>query len=136
MGVDTKGFVLTKEKNPFKVFATIKDALFADIKLQTGINNYTAVWGENYTMPNARLTDMEGYFTVNFTYNGEACDMSVHLSCDNDYDYVKKGKRIIVSLGAWGSSVHLIEAVVRALTVYGKGWMCDEDTAENWREVK
>lgn len=136
MGVDTKGFVLTKEKNPFKVFATIKDALFAEIKRETGINSVAAVWGKKYSMPSAELSDMEGYFRISLTYRGEQRDISVHLSCDNDYDYVKKGKRIIVSLGAWGSSVHLIETVIRALTVYGRGWMCDEDTAENWREVK
>lgn len=134
MTVDTKGFVLTSEKNPYKIFNAVKFAIFEDIKTVTGIDDVRAVWGEKFSMPRAELTDIEGYFTIHFKYNGDERMISVFTSCDHDYNDVRKGKRVIFSLGCYGDSIHLIEIAMKSLK--GRKWICNNDCEEDWRELK
>lgn len=135
MTVDTKGFVLTKEKEPFKIWSIIKDSIYNEIKKETGIDDITCVWGENYTMPNCQIADFAKMLTVHFVFAGESRQLSVHLDCDHDFEERKKGKKIIFSLGAWGHSVQLIECVLRGFADYGKLHMIDDDCNGEWREV-
>lgn len=140
MGVDTKGFLLTSKKNPFQIWKIIKDALIDDMMEQSGATRQTDLWlndESGYTCPTARIHDFSEMISVRFEYKGEQRDLTAFLDCDHDYEYVRKGKKIIVSLGAWGSSVHLIEVVLKALQkeLGGKVFMVNGDSTEDWRPV-
>lgn len=136
MGVSTVGFVLTKEKDPFVIWRNIKWTLFEAMKEDSGIDNFTAVWGDSYHMPRCEISDFAEHMRVEFRFANEDRDMSVSLTCDNDYSHFKKGKKVIVTLGHWGQSVRLIEIVMKGLSKFGKAYMCDEDYTEEWRKVE
>lgn len=136
MGTTTNGFVLTEEKDPFKIWRNIKWTLFEEMKNHSGIDDIRAVWGDLYHMPRCEISDFAEHMRVVFRFAGEERDMSVSLTCDNDYSDFKEGKKVIVSLGWWGHSVHLIETVMKGLSEFGEAYMCDEDMSENWRQIK
>lgn len=133
MGCDTKGFVLTKEKDVFKICKIIETAIFNEIKNDSGIDNITAVWGENYSYPKFEISTI-GMITCHFTFADEDRQMSIHTLCDNDYNEARKGKKIILSLGAWGKSVRLIKVVLSALSELGKAYIIENDCSDEWRK--
>jgi hypothetical protein len=135
MGCDTKGFVLTDEKNPHLIFRKIKWAIFEEIKRETGVDNVSAVWGENYTMPQCSLSDMDGVLTIDFKFAGEQRGMFVITSCDHDYSDCREGKKIILSLGAWGKSVDLIAIALRALSELGETFIWENDCEGDWKPI-
>jgi hypothetical protein len=135
MGCSTTGFVMTKEKDPFKIWRNIKWTIFEEIKRETGIDDVRAVWGKNYTMPRCLISDFSGHMVVSFKFAGEDRDMHINLSCDNDYSYVRKGEKIILSLGTWGRSVQLMECVLRGLSTFGQAYIAEDDCKEDWRQL-
>lgn len=139
MSVDTKGFVLTDNKDVFKIAAAVERALIELGKQEAG-GDYTRTYfrNEKWSMPQIEARPGLGFLDFTFTHNAEKRSMLVHFDCDNDYDYVKPGKRIIVSLGAWGASVPLVRCAVKAIVeaTGGEGWMTDSDgSQEYWYEV-
>lgn len=136
MGCDTKGFVLTEEKDPFKIWKAIRLSIFDEIKRETGVDNVTAVWGKDYTMPNCEIKDFAACMDVYFTFAGEDRRLFVALDCDHDYGEYKEGRKIILSLGAWGSSVQLVEVVLRGLSHLGETHILEDDCSGDWKELK
>ena len=138
MGCTTNGFIKTKEKDPFKIWHAIKWSLFEEMKKESGIDDVRAVWGSEYKMPVCEVVG-DGYLLVRFRFADEQRDMSVHLDCDNDYSWDKngKGKKIIVTLGAWGRSVQLVECVLNGMSEFGHGFICENDCKdESFRSIK
>jgi hypothetical protein len=135
MGCDTKGAVVTEEKNPHVIFRAIKWAIFNEIKKERGIDNVTAVWGDDYTMPTCRLSDMDGLINVEFKFAGESRDMFVITSCDHDYEDEVPGNKIILSLGAWGQSVRFVEIALRALSDLGATYIWENDCEGDWKPI-
>jgi len=138
MTVDTVGFVLTKEKDPFKLWRAIERALFDAMQCESGVVGYRVYHGESgnkFTAPTCELSSVDGLMYVNFKFAGDDRMLSIHLTCDGDCAEVKKGKKVIVSLAAYGDSVKLIEVVLRGLSVFGKAYMTDDDSKDVWREV-
>jgi len=132
----TTGFVLTKNKNISEIWQKIQTGLFNDMRKESGQDYLWKVWETGqFSYPSCRVEPVGGLFTVSFIFKGEQRDLSIHLDCDSDYSYVKKGKKIITSLGAWGESVHLTEIVLKALQPLGKTYMTDNGCSDEWREV-
>jgi hypothetical protein len=134
MGCDTKGFVITKEKSPFKVWSSIRASITKEAQKETGKEDYTCFREGGFSHPNCEIADFAEMMTIFFKFKGEERQMSVHLDCASDYDDVKKGKKIIVSLGAWGESVRLIEAVLRGFE--GAAFITENDCEYRWRKIK
>lgn len=135
MGCDTKGFVSTKEKDPFKICGIIESAIFEEIKRDSRIDNITAVWGDKYSYPHTRIHPNE-MLSVKFRFDGEERDMKVFFTCDSDYSEVKKGKKIIIHLGAWGQSVRLIKVVLAALSQFGQAYIVENDCETDWKKLE
>jgi hypothetical protein len=141
MGVDTKGFILTKEKNPFVISRTIKASIIQDMMRRSGAEREIELWetASGFTCPTTRMMDdFSEMLDIDFEYAKEQRMLGVFLDCDHDYEYVRKGKKIILSLGMWGSSVHLIEVVLRGLhkEFGGVMYIIDNDCADDWRKIK
>lgn len=137
MGCTTNGFVLTNKKNVFNVWRVVKSALIATMQDESGLSGHE-LWHKSdgqYSYPTCDLYDV-GMITVSFTFKGEQRDLHIHFECDSDYSYYKKGKKIITSLGAWGSSVFLTEKVLYALSELGSIHIVDNDCSDEWRELK
>src|SRR5688572_8208715 len=135
MTIDTKGFIVTKEKNPFKIWKVIKASIIQDMMERRGADRQIDLWWNKesgYTCPTARMMDFSEMIDIHFDYATEHRMLGVFLDCDSDYEYVRKGKKIILSLGMWGSSVHLIEVVLRGLhkEFGGTMYIIDNDCAD------
>lgn len=139
MTVDTKGFVLTNKKDVFKVYEIIRKALVELMMEETGARDWHHLGKEGkYSIPDADLYE-NGCIYVNFDYNGEQRRLFVAFTCDSDYSDFRKGKKIILSLGCWGSSIHLMECALKALSnKFNAPAFIDEDDCDSvdWREVK
>ena len=139
MSVDTKGFVLTDNKDVFKIAAAVERALIELAERETGGVNYFETYAgkTRWRPPQIEVRPGLGFLDFTFTHNTENRSMLVHFECDNDYEYIKPGKRIIVSLGAWGHSVPLVRCAVKAIAEVtgGEGWMTEDDCSEQWYEV-
>lgn len=131
MGCDTKGFVLTEEKDVFKICKIIESAIYSKIKEASGIDNITAVWGEDFSYPSFKLYT-HGMIGCQFDFAGDGRDMGIFTSCDNDYSEIREGKKIILSLGAWGDSVMLIKVVLSALSELGEAYVIENDCSTEW----
>lgn len=130
MGCDTKGLVMTKEKNPFKIFGTIKKSLEGMMLEKTGCERlFDTYRKDGFSGISCELTDISGMLIVSFEYAGEKRDLHVHLDCDNDgknCGYLN-GKKIILSFGMWGSSIELMKGIVQGLKVFGDGYLIEND---------
>lgn len=137
MGCTTNGFVLTKEKNPFKIWRMVEPALIAEMEKETGLKGWE-LWNktdDKFSRPNCDLSEF-GMLTISFTFAGEERNLNIHFECDSDYAEYKKGKKLITSLGAWGQSVRLTEVVLRALSDLGSTHIVNNDCYDDWRELK
>ena len=130
MGCDTKGLVMTKEKNPFKIFNTIKKTLEGMMLEKSGEDSLFKMYRvDGFSSPHCELTDISGMLIVSFEYAGEKRELHVHLDCDNDgknCGYLN-GKKIILSFVMWGSSIELMKEIVQGLKVFGDGYLIEND---------
>lgn len=138
MGVDTRGFVLTNEKNVHKVWSTIHKSLIDEMMKESGADNQIALFYRHigYSRPSCEVVDVEGMLIISFQFKGEDRALRLYLDRDSDYEYVKRGKKIIISLGMWGSSLQLIEAVLKGLSIFGKAYILENDMYHDWRPIK
>ena len=133
MGCDTKGLVMTKEKNPFKIFTTIKSTLEKMMLEKSGADSLFGMYRvDGFSSIHCELSDISGMLIVSFQYAGEKRDLHVHLDCDNDEKncgYLN-GKKIILSFGMWGSSIELMKGIVQGLKVFGDGYLIENDCGD------
>jgi hypothetical protein len=143
MTIDTKGFLTTTEKNPFKIWRVIKACLIEDMMATSGAKRQFELWWNDesgYTCPTARIHDFAEYIDIHFQYKTEDRMLGVFLDCDSDYEYVlyPDSPKIILNLGCWGSSVHLIDTVLHALQAEfgGRMFIIENDCSDEWKELK
>lgn len=143
MTIDTKGYLLNKEKNPFKIWRVIKQSLINDMMEISGADRQIDLWWNNdsgFTCPKAEIKDFSEMIEITFDYKHEQRRMAVFTDCDSDYedDYNKPRKKIIISLGCWGSSVHLVDTVLRAMQKEfgGQAFIMENDSTDDWRNIK
>lgn len=136
MSVDTIGFVLTKEKNIHKIWSEIRKSLVDEmLKDSDSDSQFLLFRNPNYTCPRCEVPDVRGMLVIPFTFAKEVRELHVHIDCDGDYNEYKKGKKIIVSLGMWGSSIRLIETVLKGLSVFGEAHILENDCTDDWRPL-
>jgi hypothetical protein len=136
MGCDTKGFVLTKEKDVFKICKIIEKSILNEIRKETGAENLMSVFvkDNNFSFPHFKLYT-HGMVGCQFRFKGEERDLSIHTLCDNDYNEVRYGKKVIVSLGAWGESVKIVNFVITALSELGEAYIIHNDCESEWMKI-
>ena len=108
MGCDTKGFIVTDNKDIWEVVAKIRKFLATRFskKKSTYVNQIASV-GADY-----RLSDFSKFITVNFRDSEDDRTLFVFFDCDSDYASVKSGPKIIFNLGCWGKSDELILGIL------------------------
>lgn len=134
MGCNTVGFVLTNDKDPFKVFRLIKESIVLEMKKETGEDFlYRVFKKEQFTSPACAISDITEMMNIDFYFKGDYRSMTVHLTCDNDFNDVVKGKRIILSLGCYGESERLIKTALHGLSSLGNTYFTPNDCSEDFK---
>lgn len=117
MGVDTKSILFGKP-NAAEIAQAITEAFGFEPDIRLGFGN-----DEDPT-----------YFIMTFPDTEDqtkARQLNVHLDCEGDYANVHEGKATLCSLGMWGGSIEIMEALARK---FG-GFVCDSDFDGDWRPV-
>lgn len=138
MGADTKGFVMTEQKNAFEVAAKVVEAIeglmkASDANWRMGAMVQIAM-GESpsFTAPRVEMATFAEMLTVSFIFNGEDRMLRIHFDCDFDGEDCgyKDGSKLILSLGAWGGSVEIMEVVLDNLKHLGDTYIIENDCVD------
>ena len=87
------------------------------LKILTLVNNALEEMGAT----NIQYTDLRGFFTVIFDHaNDNARMMFVNFHADSDYTD-NPVKKVVFSLGYWGSSEHIISRICTWMNLAGIG---------------
>ena len=126
MSTDTKGLVVTDNKDVFAVCAKIEKAL------QELFRPYRKPFVDRETSfsPTFEVTPNLGMVRAMFKYRGEQRILHIHFGCD--YDARDHGEHaILLSLGCWGSSETIMRTVLTALADLGPTYIdvndCDDE---------
>lgn len=112
MSVDTKGCIITKEKDPFKAVNVI-NRWWNYLRQKEGGRSFRTL--EGWSAPRAELSGAHDALSVYFQIKGENRRLYIPFDCDWDlaiYDEIKGESCIWLSLGHWGSSVELMESLL------------------------
>ena len=142
MGVDTKGCVITKNKDAFQIQEVLENWWCCVMKE----NNVTALdyWQENPKWKHLRTEiSSRGTLSCCFKYKGEDRRLFIAVDCDCDLniykDEIKGNSCLWLSLGCWGSSVELMESLLAEFK--SQGWVerCyideNDSNAHSFKEV-
>jgi len=138
MSADTKGFVMTEYKDAFKVGAKVVEAInslmdASDTDWRMGAR-MQKVKGESpsFAAPRVEMATFAEMLAVSFIFNGEDRMLRIHFDCDVDGESCgyKDGPKLILSLGAWGSSVEIMKAVLDNLKNLGDTYLIENDCAD------
>lgn len=138
MGADTKGLVMTNQKDAFEVAHKVVGAIES---LMTATNYdwrrssiISKAMGENpqFTKPCIEMASFSQMLQITFTYKGEDRMLNIHFDCDSDGEACgyKDGSKLILSLGCWGSSVEIMRAILNELKVYGDAYLIENDCSD------
>jgi len=124
MGVDSKGVCQTDSKDVFEICSKIESAINKMIK-----NQREGLMDKDNSSVHVDLCPGLEMVRVIFTYKGENRIIHVHFGCDSDAKEVI-GKKIIWSVGMWGSSEEIVRTVGESLSDLGPIFLdlndCDE----------
>ena len=136
MGVDCKGFVLTRNKDVFFYVRHIENALNRLIMQESGCRNIAELnrqpadaegklqWKTvetTFAYGGSRMLNME------FNFKGERRRLAVFFDCDCDQSEYGPAS-VSFSMGCWGSSEQLMRTVLEALTMLGKPYLDVNDS--------
>lgn len=148
MGVDTKGYILTSEKDFWKVSQRIGNALYKLIRPNYKAVTFKekAIGNDQWKLPKVRIA-LESYFSLEndpteyfqflFTYNGEERILHCHTDCDCDLteEFGEGAKGIILSFGMWGSSEEIMRGVLEQLKDMGDCYIKVNDSEGDVEKV-
>ena len=121
MGVDTKA-ILFGAPGPHEISAVLMEAFYCEVTIHNCSSNAPAYTYEMFALDFADPA-----------IAGRDRRMFVHPHTKSqDFAHVFQGEHTACSLGCWGSSVQIMEALV---SVFG-GFVCDADTVDEWRLVE
>lgn len=138
MGADTKGLVITNQKDAFEVAKKVIKAV-EELMSQVNYDWRTSsiiqkARGEplQFSAPQVRLSTFPQMLMVNFIFNGENRQLNIHFDCGSDGEACgyKNGSKLILSLGYWGSSVEIMRAVLDELKVDGEAYLLANDCSD------
>lgn len=138
MGADTKGLVMTEQKNAFLVTKKVVKAvegLMSEVDYDWRTSSIIQkARGEplQFSIPQVRMSTSSHMLMVNFIFNGENRQLNIHFDCDSDGEGrgYEDGSKLILSLGAWGSSVEIMRGVLNELKVYGQVYLIENDCSD------
>jgi hypothetical protein len=130
MGTDTKGYVMTPVKNVMHVMTIVENVIHKMVRekmpAQRGM-----LPGEGFTYPSTRLSPDMNMAQVTFSIAGESRSLTVHFGCDNDAKHKHPGEKLILSMGLYGVSIRVVEAILKRLTHLGRCYLdrndCDDE---------
>lgn len=129
MGVDTKGCVVTENKDVFAIQQVIENWWNKLMK----VNNKTFVdyWGDapEWRSPRTEVSS-HGSLQVCFRYKGEDRQISIALHCDCDlkiHEEIEGNSCIWFSLGCWGNSVELMYSLMQEFKDFGDCYVDEND---------
>lgn len=129
MGVDTKGCVVTEEKDVFKVVEIINN-WWQKVKKQNNIS-LKDYWKEDSDWSAPRIeVGISKTLSVYFKYKGEDRRIFINLGCDCDleiYEEIKGDSCIWFSIGYWGSSVEIMQSLMEEFKEIGQPYVDDND---------
>lgn len=117
MGVDTKSILFGKP-NAAEIAQAITEAFGFEPEIRVGLD----------------YEEVPTYFILNFPDTQDKKEprrLNVHLGCESDYEDVYQGEATLCSLGMWGGSIEIMEALARK---FG-GFVCDSDSVGEWRPI-
>lgn len=131
MGISTKGYVLTENKDIFAVLSTIEDTLIELVKkYSTGEMIFL---DKTSSFPRIECCPRMEYFVIYFRVNNEDRMMFVHFGCDCDYEEYESPV-ISWSVNYWGMAEEIILGICKAMKQYGKVFYeandCDSEVVE------
>lgn len=130
MGVNTVGLVMTENKDFFKV----KRLVIGSIHKLFEQNE------EKCKSIRVLMSDYSDLAQFIFELNGDGRILTIHFDCDSDSDgescgYLD-GSKLILSLGHWGDSIHIIKSVLKELSSLGKTYILPSDYDGELEEVQ
>lgn len=149
MGVDTKMFVTVGKDKLYDVLEVAIDTLNKWQRAQldkyveenTEYNTRVAfLWSEDEEAKkwsNGVSCDFHfvGCINVNFKV-GENRRLAVIADIESDYSDVYEGEKIIFSLGCWGKSAEIMEALFEPMKQFGRVfYVYDDCSGEDFKEV-
>lgn len=140
MGCDTKGFVMTKEKDVFKVSKNIHSTIEQMILVESGKENlFQAYRTEGFSSINVEIANTSNMLIFNFEFKGEKRNLHIHFDCDSDGKACgyADGSKLILSFGYWGSSVKLMRGILENLKTFGTCYLIEDDCSNFvWKDCK
>lgn len=129
MGIDTKGCVVTQNKDVFKI-AEIVNNWWIKVRKENNVT-LSEFWKEDrkWASPRIELAYSSG-LNVFFKYKGEDRRIFVALDCDCDlqnYEEINGNSCIWFSLGHWGSSVEIMQSLMEGFKEIGESYVDDND---------
>lgn len=133
MGVDTKGFIDTSNKDVLLVTSLVTQALnrlivterrimFPEPKLARSKEAR-----EQFQPPTVTLLPDLEMANVDFVFNGEKRSLKLHFTCDSDQkEYCPKS--LSLRVGCWGYGDVHVKTVLHALSLLGPAWFDANDS--------
>lgn len=135
MGCDTKGCLVTNNKNPFEIAHRIAHSIRYLIQKESGMDGLRLLISKEWKAPKITMLTHCQALTLDWVFNGESCSMFVTFDFDCDCDLknhpeIEGTSCIWFSLGAWGSSEMLMRTVLQSVSDLGKVYIdvndCDD----------
>lgn len=130
MGVDSKGYCLTTNKNVFKVSHLLEksiDSLLVASATPKGMMRYDE---ENKWTKKEIVSDCS-MLRFCFTYKGEERIVHFHFGCDSDGEHDGLiGPKLIFSLGMWGENKIIIRTIAESLRILGPVYLQMNDSSD------
>lgn len=128
MSVDTKGLVLTDNKDVFGVCQRVNAALLA--MFRDGETHLSLFRDDTSILPSFELSPYSRMVEVHFKYRSEQRSLHIHFDCD--WDAREYGEHaLLLSLGCWGSSELIMRTVLASLQDLGPTYIdvndCDDE---------
>ena len=129
MGVDTKGCVVTENKDAFKVYEIVEN-WWNKVKKE---NNLSLVHSLNedsgWKSPKIEMGFSKS-LQLYLKYKGEDRRVFINFDCDCDleiYNEIEGTSCIWFSMGCWGSSVEIMQSLMQEFKEIGESYVDDND---------
>lgn len=132
MGVDTKGCLVTSNKDVFRIADAIQE-WFSDEMNKEGLT-FREFWKEDPQWKSPRFEiGHNKTASVHFKYKGEERRVLIYFDCDCDlknHEEIKGDSCIWFSLGCWGSSEYIMRGILEKMKDFGNCYIdvndCDD----------
>lgn len=129
MGVSARAVCITESKDVFKISRAIQKEI-TNLISKNRPKELKPHQDKENIFHDITLSASSQMLFFDFNLKGEKRQLHVHFDCDCDCTDLGDSK-IICSLGAWGSSLEILEACAVALNSFGPVFVQPEDTVDD-----